>query len=174
MRFTSRKARLKLWHAYSAGLCGGGSAHHSTLVVCNMAKQEIQCVDPMPGCYFWYSPVPRGPPRKENVIRHFTGPAKFSKSPGSVKKIDIYVRPFCKFSARGYVHDAWWERSGSGWISVSLYRMVRCAESVVGVKQGRGENEEKLAGLRSCWSWVSDLGISAGGSFAGHKAVCRT
>lgn len=62
-------------------------------------------------------------------------------------KIDIYVRPFCKFSARGYVHDAWWERSGSGWISVSLYRMVRCAESVDGES-------------RKGWEWGETGGIA--------------
>lgn len=42
-------------------------------------------------------------------------------------------------------------------------------------EKGTGDaKDEKLAGLCPCWSRVSDLGISAGGSFAGHKAVCQT
>lgn len=50
-----------------------------------------------------------------------------------MKNWHIYIRrPFCKFSTCGYVHGGWWERSGRGWISVSLCRMARCAESVDG------------------------------------------
>lgn len=81
------------------------------------------------------------------MLRHFTGLTKFSKLSGSVKNWHLCFRPFCKFSARGYVHDAWWERNGSGWISVSLCRMVRCAESV------DGESTKE-------WEWGETGGIA--------------
>lgn len=65
-----------------------------------------------------------------------------------MKNWHIYIRrPFCKFSTRGYVHGAWWERSGRGWISVSLYRMARCAERVDG---------ESTKG----WEWGETGGIA--------------
>jgi len=111
-----------------------------------MAKQEIQCVircrDERDITFIFPKDL-----QEKKCYKTFCWSDLIFKIAGFRKKIDIYVRPFCKFSARGYVHDAWWERSGSGGISVSLCRMVRCTESVDG---------ESTKG----WEWGETGGIA--------------